>query len=592
MYRGISLLSSAEKLLSLVILQRIKRHLEARLQHQQAGFRAGKSCRSASFVLMRRLERAIRTGDPRVFNFVDFSKAFDSLDWDTMWRVLRVQGMPPKIVEVIQRLYHNSTISIRLSTDGSWVPAFKQEVGIRQGCSLSPALFVLVLDFAMRAFSLTCEELGLDRDAAWLGYADDLVIESSSVDGAEKVFLQLQAACAFVGLFANISKTECMAVGVCRPEVSAAKAQKERIEVSWGRKKRRGWLIDWVAREAIAGEAMDHISLNAFPERKPSHFLMYDDGDMSPVLLKKGGWLMGSHEDKHRCKKLGCKEFIDPSLCKHRCPDCSATFHSELAITKHQQCGVCQKRENMTTATLRRLRTSRELRERLRGQTTEKVEQVTIRVHDGCTLRCTGSFCYLGSKVTNLGGSSEEVRRRTRIAATVFSSLWRIWDSSVLSTRLKLHLFSSLVRSILLYNGECWALTRHDLNLLEKFHFRCLKRLTGRARGFSPQQDAVDKASYKDVYRTAQVSCIEAILREKRMRWLGHLIRSPDEDLSRQCLFTEARSSSRWWKLVQTDLFSARMSFKNAIVRAKRRRDWHKLSKQTRLDFVFVTATR
>jgi hypothetical protein len=52
----------------------------------------------------------------------------------------------------------------------------------------SPATFVLVLDFALRAFEEACTKLGIEADALWLGYADDLVIQSGDVKRAESVF--------------------------------------------------------------------------------------------------------------------------------------------------------------------------------------------------------------------------------------------------------------------------------------------------------------------------------------------------------------------------------------------------------------------
>ena len=87
-----------------------------------------------------------------VYNFVDFKKAFDSLDWSVMWQVMEAQGMPNKIVNIIKELYNNATIAVRLNMEGGIAKAFPQKVGIRQGCALSPAIFVLVLNFALKSY--------------------------------------------------------------------------------------------------------------------------------------------------------------------------------------------------------------------------------------------------------------------------------------------------------------------------------------------------------------------------------------------------------------------------------------------------------
>ena len=73
-------------------------------------------------------------------------------------------------------------------------------------------MFILVLDRTMRAYVVACQRLGLETDACWLGYADDLVIMSTSERGAQQALMQLQAACAFVGLQINVAKTKCIGV--------------------------------------------------------------------------------------------------------------------------------------------------------------------------------------------------------------------------------------------------------------------------------------------------------------------------------------------------------------------------------------------
>ena len=49
-----------------------------------------------------------------------------------------------------------------------------------------------------------------DADACWLGYADDLIVMSTGELGAQQALMQLQAACAFVGLQINVAMTKCM----------------------------------------------------------------------------------------------------------------------------------------------------------------------------------------------------------------------------------------------------------------------------------------------------------------------------------------------------------------------------------------------
>ena len=225
------------------------------------------------------MEQSLIEGKPIIFNFVDFKKAFDSLDWDTMWKVMEAQGVPTKIVSIIKELYNNASISVRLNLVDNMAPKFQQKVGIRQACFLSPAIFILILNFAMNAYEEACEELGLSEDSAWLGYADDLAIKSTDESKAEMVFHQLQAACAFVGLHCNTDKTECLAMGICKPEANVEQASKERIQVTFGNGKFEGWLVDWAARDAIMDK--DTLKYMDFTHLQPapSHLIIYDEPD-------------------------------------------------------------------------------------------------------------------------------------------------------------------------------------------------------------------------------------------------------------------------------------------------------------------------
>ena len=107
------------------------------------------------------MERKWRAKEGFIITVIDFSKAFDSLVWDTLWRIMACLGCPKKMVAVVKSLYTQSTISIRLSKDGELAPKFVQKKGTRQGSGLSPCIFTMPVDFAIKVADLACEELGM-----------------------------------------------------------------------------------------------------------------------------------------------------------------------------------------------------------------------------------------------------------------------------------------------------------------------------------------------------------------------------------------------------------------------------------------------
>ena len=83
--------------------------------------------------------------------FIDFEKAFDSIDRDTLWKILNYYGVPDKLVKMIMAIYEDSECCVR--TENGDIRFFKIMSGVKQGCVLSPFLFVIVMDYILRQSS-------------------------------------------------------------------------------------------------------------------------------------------------------------------------------------------------------------------------------------------------------------------------------------------------------------------------------------------------------------------------------------------------------------------------------------------------------
>ena len=79
--------------------------------------------------------------------FVDFAKAFDSVDCDKMFEILELYGIPSKIIAAIKVLYSN-TSATTLTPDGETSP-FDILADILQGDTLAPFLFIIVVDYVL-----------------------------------------------------------------------------------------------------------------------------------------------------------------------------------------------------------------------------------------------------------------------------------------------------------------------------------------------------------------------------------------------------------------------------------------------------------
>ena len=111
-YRGISLLSVPGKIFNRVILNRLKNAVDPRLRDNQAGFRRNRSCTDQIATLRIILEQSLEWRTPLYVNFIDYEKAFDSVDRNSLWKLLRHYGIPEKIVSLIRKSYEGMSCRV------------------------------------------------------------------------------------------------------------------------------------------------------------------------------------------------------------------------------------------------------------------------------------------------------------------------------------------------------------------------------------------------------------------------------------------------------------------------------------------------
>ena len=101
------LLSVPGKVLNRVILDRLKTGVDAKLRDHQAGFRKDLSCTDQIATQRIIVEQSMEWDSSLYINFVDYEKAFDSLDRDTLWKLLQHYGIPNKLISLIRNSYED-----------------------------------------------------------------------------------------------------------------------------------------------------------------------------------------------------------------------------------------------------------------------------------------------------------------------------------------------------------------------------------------------------------------------------------------------------------------------------------------------------
>jgi len=87
------------------------------------------------------------------------------------------------------------------------------------------------------------------------------------------------------------------------------------------------------------------------------------------------------------------------------------------------------------------------------------------------------SFTYLGSIITESGGTEEDVKSRIGKARLAFNTLRPVWNASPISTKTKLRIFTTNVIATLLYGSETWKVTQALSNKLQSFVNKCLRKI-------------------------------------------------------------------------------------------------------------------
>ncbi|VDP59331.1 unnamed protein product [Schistosoma curassoni] len=147
-YKGITLLSIPGKVFNRVLLNRMKGAADAQLRDQQAGFRKDRLCTDQIATLWIIVEQSVEWNSSLFINFIDYEKAFDSVDRRTLWKLLRHYGVLENIVNIIRNSYDG--LQCKVVHGGLLTDAFQVRTRVRQGCLLSPFLFLLVVDWIMR----------------------------------------------------------------------------------------------------------------------------------------------------------------------------------------------------------------------------------------------------------------------------------------------------------------------------------------------------------------------------------------------------------------------------------------------------------
>jgi exonuclease III len=231
-YRPIVLLSVALKVLHKMILHRLRDQIDPLLMPHQSAYREGHATTQNMLALQELMERSRTTNLPLLAVFTDFSKAFDSINREHLLHLLEQWNVPERFISFLCKSHEQQRLHVRF--DGVETTAtISPKVGVMQGDTLAPYLFILVIDQILRQIPY---EHGALADAipgarfksriAALAYADDVILLSNTREGAQSLLTHFENYALRWGLHLNTKpgKTETMLVAhnSLRGQINAA----------------------------------------------------------------------------------------------------------------------------------------------------------------------------------------------------------------------------------------------------------------------------------------------------------------------------------------------------------------------------------
>ncbi|XP_030401681.1 uncharacterized protein LOC115642368, partial [Gopherus evgoodei] len=160
-HRGISLLSTAEKVLAWVLLNPLITHLEQGLLPESwCGFRKGCGTIDMIFSVRQLQEKCQEQNRELYITFVDLTKAFYSVSRQGLWRIMSKLGCLDRFIRTVCQFHHG--MMARVLDDGETSEVFPVTNDVKQGCVLAPTLFSMIFSATLTdAFQHCTEGVGL-----------------------------------------------------------------------------------------------------------------------------------------------------------------------------------------------------------------------------------------------------------------------------------------------------------------------------------------------------------------------------------------------------------------------------------------------
>ena len=336
-YRGISLLCALSKVFTAILAKRLRIWIESKNKvcPEQAGFRTQYSTVDHIFTLHAMISRHVYgNGRGKLYvAFIDYQKAFDSVDRQKLWEILTIAGVSNKFLLMLKSMYNNIQSCVRWRHVLS--DMFDCSAGVKQGALESPSIFNLYINVVAQ-YVRERGKHGVQIQSGFMEiflllFADDIALLSTTRVGLQTQINNLIDISKTLNLKVNLEKTKIM---VFRKGGRLAKSEKwflngTRVEVV-NKYKYLGFIF---TTRLSMKSAIDEISTRGKQKcvhilkvlwnlqcMKPAVFTrLFDSQVQSSLLYSSEIWGHAKYPEMEKVHTFGCKRFLglDPRTPNH-----------------------------------------------------------------------------------------------------------------------------------------------------------------------------------------------------------------------------------------------------------------------------------
>jgi len=478
--RGIGLLEPIWKLISAIVNRRLMDHIK--FHDDLHGFLPGRGTGTACLEAKLEAQLAFQSGNPLYQVYLDFAKAYDSLDCEHTLVILKDYGVGPNILRLIATFWDRHMVTPRQQR--FYGTPFPADRGLATGDIPAPVIFNIVTDAVLRRWYSAISDLGLTTKAKF--YADDGALRDNNPIHLQTALATMEDLFMRVGLYINGRKTKALTI---TPTISTSSisttAYKRRMEGEGDSyRDRKKYRIscpicdtEMQARSLHTHYRAKHPTIPiprpndppAEGDHCPTTYLIMEPNKHATIqcpvnnctALVRGGWyaIRRHFYFRHHCDQVNVIEEGHLPGC-HKCG-----FQCKLPHESHQQSELCLRGQQR----------------RLRRATTQDI--IVARdfapefTAGETTLDVVPAFKYLGRWMASDDSDVMAVTQNISKARMRWGQLCRLLTRRGASRRVMGLFYKATIQAILLYGAETWTLTQPLLRLLNSFHHRCARYL-------------------------------------------------------------------------------------------------------------------